>query len=53
MSRTLEAYRTLYPSDFYERYLKEQIRPDGREVLGTRAVNISTGRSSIYDKIIF
>lgn len=40
---TFEAYRTLYPSDFIERFLKEEIRPDGRELLGTRSINISTG----------
>lgn len=41
---TFEAYRSLYPSDFIERFLKEQIRPDGRGLMGTRPINISTGR---------
>lgn len=40
---SLSAYRKLYPSEFYEKFLKESIRPDGRDSFGTREVHISTG----------
>ena len=41
---SVAAYRTLYPGEFYEKFLSEEIRPDGRDPLGTRKVNISTGQ---------
>ena len=39
----VEAYKRLYPLQFYERYLDQNVRPDGRPLTRARPTSVNLG----------
>jgi hypothetical protein len=38
-----EAFRKLYPREYYKRFIQKEIRPDGRNILQCRKTTLSSG----------
>lgn len=43
----MEGYRTLYPLEFYRKFLIHSIRPDSRTLDNSRKLTITTGMKSL------
>lgn len=41
----VEAFRKIYPSEFYRKFLVHNVRPDGRGMMKVRKTAVSTGNS--------
>jgi exosome complex component RRP43 len=39
----MELFRTIYPSEFYNKFLSQNVRPDGRSLLSVRKTSVSVG----------
>ena len=50
---TVEAFRKIYPSEFFERFIEASVRPDGRNLLGVRQTLVSVGSISSADGSAF
>ncbi|KAK3248413.1 hypothetical protein CYMTET_42120 [Cymbomonas tetramitiformis] len=44
-----EAYRKIYPAEFYKKFLDEKVRPDGRPLGRCRATSVAAGAVSKAD----
>lgn len=42
-SSIMDAFRKIYPTEFYKKFLLQQVRPDGRSIHGIRKTTISQG----------
>lgn len=40
----MDAFRKIYPTEFYKKFLVQHVRPDGRPIHGIRKTTISTGK---------
>jgi hypothetical protein len=40
----MEAFRKIYPSEFYRKFLVHEVRPDGRDLNRIRKTKISVGK---------
>jgi hypothetical protein len=43
----VEAFKRLYPLQFFERYLNSNVRPDGRPLMRARPTSINLGKQLI------
>lgn len=41
--RRMEAFRKIYPSEFYKKFLVQNVRPDGRALQKVRRTTVSVG----------
>jgi exosome complex RNA-binding protein Rrp42 (RNase PH superfamily) len=39
----MEAFRKIYPGEFYRKFLSHKVRPDDRALMGLRKISISVG----------
>ena len=44
----MEAFKKIYPSEFYKKFLAQRVRPDGRGLNGVRKTVVSVGSQNIY-----
>jgi len=43
----MEAFKKIYPSEFYKKFLTQRVRPDGRGLNGLRKTVVSVGALSV------
>lgn len=42
----MDAFRKVYPGEYYKKFLAQKVRPDDRALLSVRKTTISLGTSS-------
>lgn len=49
----MEAYRKIYPLEFYRHFLSQEVRPDKRSLFKSRKVKVTVGSISTADASAF